>query len=311
MGRAPGRTTRVPPLVRFLALISLAVTQGCAIQQYTSRAARDQVQHERGADGPHNLEHPLEQARRENLLTQLHPAARALVEDHGLERLWARDAIVFPPNARCAQAVGFAAEHGLTCSLIALGDGQVAVLVLNDPRECQAETCLERSWVFVKTRSTPLQLPPRRLADYRGLRADHSSDRASALWIAGFRSYGDERHASGPADAPLRIADYATCTPAPDQRELVCRSGTGDVIALDPRVGAARLVAKLGIAFGELPLHALSPVSFTADGRMAVSVAEVHHPLCGADACELAGVVDWTRAGAAHVRLVRKDQLPW
>lgn len=294
--------------VRFLAFVALLwPASGCAIR---TLARSDDAELARAL---HELESPLFSARLANLEHGLHPAARALVRGEGADERWARDALIHLPVARCVSALGYAVERARQCSLVALGDGRVAVLVLNDEEGCRGEACLEQSWVFLPRHEVPLALPQRRLSDFRSLRSMVSSERASALWLAGFRSLGEGRLAareSDQADGAPALA-YQTCTPAPDERQLVCRSTRGDVLAVDPLRGAARLLVQLGIDVGELPMHALAPVRFTPEGRMVVRVAAIHHPLCGSDECELTGTVDWPRGAPARVRLSRADRAPW
>jgi hypothetical protein len=250
-----------------------------------------------------------------NLRTRLHPVARALVYAHGAEAQWAQDsALALRPEA-CAGALQVAAASRLECSLLALGDGRAALLVLSAQQECRAETCLEHSWVFLSGHDAPLPLPVRRLSDYRALEALVSAESAPALWFAGFRSYQDPRFAARGAwpityAAAEPLASFASCTIAPDERELLCRSAAGDVVAIDPMLGLQRLVARLGIepaAYARAPGQpAFEPVRWTSDGRLAVDVWASRHPLCGGESpCWLTGLLDWPNREPARAQFVR------
>jgi hypothetical protein len=263
---------------------------------------------------PVAVQSELRAQRLHNLRTRLHPVARALVYAHDAEGQWARDSALTLRAESCAGAVQFGDASQLECSLLALGDGRAALLVLSAQRECRGETCLEHSWVFLSAHAAPLPLPVRRVSDYRSLQALVSAEDATTLWLAGFRTYNDARMASARwqrPDATVQpLASFASCAIAPDERELLCRSVSGDVVAIDPLLGLQRLVARLGIepasrarAGDQL---ALEPVWWTHDGQLAVDVWASGHPLCaGEAACRLTGLLDWPSRAPGPAQFVR------
>jgi hypothetical protein len=268
-----------------------------------------------------------EALRAKNLHTRLHPGALALISSQGREASWVRDAVVKLPAESCAAAVRVAPTLGAECTLLALDQGSVALLVLREGA-CGPQVCAEHSWVFLGAYEAPLALPSLRTADYHALRAELPSDTAAVLWLAGFRGTSPTRlaergreHAApyGPlahnqyGDEPElpALADYASCTFAPDQRELLCRSHAGDVLGIDAVTGATRVVAELGLSesdlYGEPGALAHAPVSFTREGQLVVRVEAQHDPRCGQGPCELVSFLDWPITKAEHVELMRAD----
>jgi hypothetical protein len=126
-----------------------------------------------------------------NLDERLHPIVRELIHAEHEEERWARDGLLSLPASRCAAAIGTPEVTTNSCSLIGVGDGRVALLVLGAPRGCEGieDPCVERSWVFLSRHPAALALPTRRLSDFYGLRDALSRQQAGALWIAGFRSH--------------------------------------------------------------------------------------------------------------------------
>lgn len=262
--------------------------------------------------------------RMSNLDSRLHPLISALIHDVHAEETWARDGLLSLPASRCAAAIGTSEVTTNSCSLIGVGDGRAALLVLGAPLGCQGleDPCIERSWVFLSRHPVPLALPTRRLSDFYGLRSAMTRHQASALWVAGFRSLGDDGSAfaaapssDGANEAPTdREVAYASCAVADDERELFCRSRAGDLLALDPEHGAMRLVARLGLPAQDVDLThepAAGQAPFwTADGRVAMRVHARRHPLCeGGAACELVALVNdvsTTDDAPAAVEFVRR-----
>jgi hypothetical protein len=246
--------------------------------------------------------------RQQNLEYRLHPRARALIAGQAWEGAWIQSGIVDVPTNICAQTVRWTAALPVVCTLVAIDHGAVAVLVMHEPAPCRGYQCFEQSWVFLRTYPSPLPLPARRASDYELLRAEVSNEAATTLWLAGFRAAeladrvvsNDAETPDGVAEgaAPPVVADYASCALSPDERELLCRSQAGDVVGIDPLLGAQRLIARLGVPEAQLPSDARSsltsePVSFAAPDRLTFRVRARHHPLCGAGPCELVGVVPW------------------
>jgi hypothetical protein len=252
--------------------------------------------------------------RLENFHTRLHPMARALVRGQDNELGWLRDGFVVLPSASCAAATQWTPPAELECSMVGLDDGALAVLVMRETGASRDEPCVEHSWVFLRGFAWPLSLPAPRVADYRRLRAELSKEDATALWLAGFRGAGDPRRADVAANAdeslaaagdlPAPLSSYQSCTLAPDQRELVCRATTGDVIGLDPLRGARRLIARLGLEqASRQDLH--KPVSFTPDGRLTLRVRARAHRLCGGGTCELVARVSLRGEEPARAQWLR------
>ena len=108
---------------------------------------------------PGSVQSELRAQRLYNLRTRLHPVARALVYAHDAETQWARDSALMLRPETCAGALQVASVSQLDCSLLALGDGRAALLVLSAQQECRAETCVEHSWVFLSGHAAPLPMP--------------------------------------------------------------------------------------------------------------------------------------------------------
>ena len=111
--------------------------------------------------------------------------------------------------------------------------------------------------------------------------------------------------------ARFSIASYRSCKSAPGGVELVCRSGEGGVIGLDPRSSARRVIASLepelrGGAVVD-PVGREERVWWTPQGELALRVKMQRHPLCGEGACTLVGVVPWPVREAQTPRFVRVD----
>lgn len=261
------------------------------------------------------------------LETTLHPRARALIQAHAAQGAWAVDGMAVLPAAACAAAVGSTALGEEQCSLVALDRGATAVLLLRAPN---CSTCEPRSWVFLRKYAQPLPLPTRRAADYDSLRAELSSDAARALWLAGFRGAPESRVAAEGTDdgddvqaAPERLAalpevsDYRSCTLAPDEHELLCRSNSGDLVGLDPMLGAQRLVVELGLAAADVLTSEVegkathAPPYFTDAGQLAMAVKVKRHALCGSgeQPCELVALVNWPSTTPLRPRLVAASAL--
>lgn len=246
-----------------------------------------------------------------NLDQRLHPLVSALIHEEHEEAAWADDGLVTMPASRCAAALGTSEVTTNSCTLISIGDGRAALLVLGAPRGCQgaSDPCVERSFVFLSRHPVPLALPARRLSDFYALRDALPRAQAGALWMAGFRSMGEAPNTAQREDFPIdssRVA-YRTCAVSDDEETLLCRSRTGDLVSLDPRAGSAQVVARLGLPAEDLDLS--GPASeqapwWTAGGRVAMRVSARRHPLCGDAPCELVGLVDARDAHAA-VKLVR------
>jgi len=189
-------------------------------------------------------------ARRAENLAQLSPGARRLIAAQSGEARWVGEGVLTIAPERCARLVG-ARDDASGCVLVALGAGRAALLVARVDPGCADERCVERSWVFLPSRETPLPLPQRRRSDYHALSAELPARPATALWLAGFRAYDDAPRragASAPADAlraaAAEVADYARCTLDAGEHELLCPTVGGDVIALDPLHGTRRLHAQ-------------------------------------------------------------------
>jgi hypothetical protein len=309
---------------RLLALCALQGAVGCGAhglnqppRASASETARDQSVAEREA------------LRTRNLHTRLHPLARELVLSQQREPSWVRDAVVRLPAESCAAAVRAAPSHAAECTLLALDHGAVALLVLREAG-CSGDRCAEDSWVFLSAYQAALPLPARRAADYHALRAELPSDAAAVLWLAGFRGtsptrvasagelaapygafadnqWGDDETQTGD-DALPALAHYASCALAPDQRELLCRSHAGDVLGIDTVSGAQRLVAELGLDARDLDRSddslTYAPVTFTADGRLALKVS-ARHASCGPLPCELEATVAWPVSTPVQPKLSR------
>jgi hypothetical protein len=251
-----------------------------------------------------------EARRLHNFQTRLHPLARALLRGHGSEPAWLRDGMVALPTSSCGAAIQWSPPAQLECSLVALDAGALAVLVMREPGVCRDEVCVEHSWVFLSGFAWPLPLPAPRLSEYQRLRAELSKEDATALWLAGFRGAGDPRIAGAPLEEPDRIpplAGFQSCTLAPDERELVCRAITGDVIGIHPLLGARRLIARLGLQPALLD-EARQPVDFTGKGELLLRVRAREHPLCGAQSCELMARIAWPSVSPADVRWQRVER---
>jgi hypothetical protein len=245
-----------------------------------------------------------------NFQTRLHPLARALVRGQGSEQAWLRDGLVALPTPSCGAATQWSPPAQLECSLVALDAGALAVLVMREPGACSAEVCVEHSWVFLSGFAWPLPLPAPRLSEYQRLRAELSREDATALWLAGFRGAGDPRIADAQPDEPVRappLASFQSCTLAPDERELVCRAVTGDVIGIHPLLGVRRLIARLGLE-PALVDEARQPVDFTHGGELLLRVRAREHPLCGARPCELMARIAWPSASPAEARWQRVER---
>ena len=266
-----------------------------------------------------------EALRTKNLHSRLHARARGLITSEGREATWVRDAVLKLPAESCARAVGVAPPSGAECTLLALDHGAVALLVLREGA-CLRDACAEHSWVFLPAYEAPLPLPSLRTADFHALRAELPSDTAAVLWLAGFRGaspsqrVADARELRAPYGPFARngygeepelpaLADYASCTLAPDQHELLCRSGTGDVLGIDAVSGATRLVAELGIPAAELaPGNELAqaPVRFTREGQLVLRV-QAQGQRCGEGTCELVAFVDLASTGPQQPEWLRID----
>jgi hypothetical protein len=270
------------------------------------------------------LEH--DALRTKNLHTRLHARARELIMHEGREASWVRDAVLKLPAQACADAVRVAPPSGAECTLLALDHGAVALLVLREG-SCSSEACTEHSWVFLPAYRAALPLPSLRTADFHALRAELPSDTAAVLWLAGFRGassgghvadarelrapYGPfASHGYGEEPALPPLADYTSCTLAPDQHELLCRSEAGDVLGIDAASGATRLVAELGIPRERIDSSqgalAHAPVSFTREGQLVVRV-QADDARCGQGPCELVSFLDWPIARPGPVELTRAD----
>jgi hypothetical protein len=250
-----------------------------------------------------------------NFHARLHPMARALVRGQDSEHAWLHDALVVLPTASCGAVTNWTPSAGLECSLVALDEGAVAVLIMREAGVCSDDVCVEHSWVFLNGFAWPLPLPAPRISEYRRLRAELSREDATALWLAGFRGAGDSRRSqsSGAAtafaeapDRPPPLSSYKSCTLAPDERELVCRATTGDVIGIHPLLGARRLIARLGLESTAMQdVH--EPVGWTRDGQLTLRVHAQRHVLCGEQACELVALVAWPSTSPARADWTRAD----
>jgi hypothetical protein len=255
------------------------------------------------------------EARRwDNYRRRLHPLARALVRGQGSEQLWLRDGVVELPASSCAAAANWKPPTELACSLVALDAGATAVMVMREPGARSDELCIEHSWVFLSAFAWPLPLPAPRRAEYQRLRKELSKEDATALWLAGFRAAGDPRLASElpessddlEPDAAPPLASFQSCTLAPDERELVCRASTGDVIGIHPLQGARRLIARLGLTPASVG-EARQPVEFVHSGELVLRVHAREHPLCGSAPCELMARIAWPSAAPADARWQRVE----
>jgi len=201
----------------------------------------------------------------------LHPVVRELLGTPEAESVWVEHGLVELPLASCEGAVHFSAPQAHECSLIALAGGRSAVLVISKAGECSQGDCMEHSWAFLDVYEAPFALPPRRASDYRSLRQDLSREDASAVWLAGFRGRSEPtRFAELEPESAPAIASYRSCRVAPDQRELVCRSQTGDLIGLDPITSTQRLIAHLAVE----PGAAQTPAWWTFDGQLAADAGQ-------------------------------------
>jgi hypothetical protein len=252
----------------------------------------------------------------ENFRTRLHPLARALVRGQAGEAAWLRDGLLALPTASCAAAIQWSPPATLECSLVALDAGATAVLVMREAGACRDVLCVEHSWVFLNGCARPLPLPAPRAAEYRRLRAELSKEDATALWLAGFRGAGDGRLAEAaegdePALAaaldPPPLSTYQSCTLAPDQRELVCRATSGDVIGIHPLRGARRLIARLGLELASAH-DAHAPVDFTRDGKLLLRARAREPALCGLRPCELLARIAWPTVTPAQAEWVRAER---
>jgi len=228
--------------------LSLAGSLGCGARQVPAThtpAAR--------ATAPATSESPAE-ARWRNL-PRLHPRARQLIGRESAELTWARDGSLALSPAHCADALQQAAGGRGGCTLVALGGGRAAVLVAHAEPGCARSGCIERSWVFLRAHARALALPSRRVEDYEALAADLPRERATTLWLAGFRAYGDGRVVAGEAplepsariaSRPAQVSDYARCTLDPSERELLCPLTTGALVAIDPARATQRVLTTHG-----------------------------------------------------------------
>lgn len=186
-----------------------------------------------------------EVARADNL-ARLAPMARALIAEQAGEARWQREGVLAIEPRRCAALVPV--ESAGDCTLFALGPGRAALLVARSAPGCEEARCYERSWVFLPSHAAPLPLPARRLSDYHSLAVEIPGRRATALWLAGFRAYDDSARTAESAppadDTALAILDYARCALAAGERELVCPTAQGALIALDPARGTSRLLTR-------------------------------------------------------------------
>jgi hypothetical protein len=259
-----------------------------------------------------------ETRRWDNFRTRLHPLARALVRGQSSEQAWLRDGVIDVPAASCAAAANWQPPTELSCSLVALDAGATAVMVMREPGAHADQLSIEHSWVFLSGFAWPLPLPAPRRAEYQRLRADLSKEAATSLWLAGFRAAGDPRLALELAettdelepDAAPPLASFQSCTLAPDERELVCRASSGDVIGIHPLRGARRLIARLGLT-PALAHEARQPVEFSRPGELVLRVHAREHALCGTQSCELMARMAWPSAAPAELRWQRVEpQLP-
>jgi hypothetical protein len=252
----------------------------------------------------------------------LHETVRILLIASGQQADWVRYGAVTLSVGSCQRALARHDEGMRECNLVAV-DATTAVLILSESSTCERWTCLEHSWAFLSDYPGALQLPPRRAADYGSLRADLSRDVAEALWVAGYRGRSDPRmvDASDPyAEDPLvyeqelarfSIASYRSCRRAQGSEELVCRSGEGGVIGVDPASSERRVIASLEQALqsGAVvdPAGGEERVWWTPEGELALRVKMQRHPLCGAGPGTLLGLVPWPVREAQAPRFVRLD----
>lgn len=257
----------------------------------------------------------------------LHESVRLLLIAGGAQADWVRHGVAELPLQACRALVSTQVDLELArdCSLIAV-DASTAVMILSESSSCERWSCLEHSWVFLSDNAVPLPLPARRAADYGSLRSDLTREVAEALWLAGYRGRSEPRlvdatdpyadpYAPEGEDAYLdelpSIASYRSCTLAPDQRELLCRSRQGGVIGLDPRTSAQRVVASLERELAQGARldqgDALERVWWTPRGELALKVKMQRHLLCGEGSCTLVGVLAWPAREGDAPRFVRVD----